>query len=77
MSVKPEDKVLTYEQAKELKFFMRNCTGVRTEFYALFDEMLAFKKKFDRLQITCDLIDKHFGKEIKEWEKSYEEASGT
>jgi predicted nuclease with TOPRIM domain len=60
--MKPEDKILTYEQARELKFFVKNCTGLRQEFYELFDNLEAFKRKLDRLNNTCGLIEEYFKK---------------
>lgn len=56
----PEEKILTYAQAKELKWFTKNCTGLRIEYYDLFDKFRAFKDKLDSLHQTCELIDRYF-----------------
>lgn len=66
--MKKDKMVLTYPQAKELKFFCRGVVGTRQEFYKLLDEMLEFKKKLDRLHTTCELIEKYLGEEIKAFE---------
>lgn len=68
MAIKPEDKVLTYQQARELKFFMDNCSGTRVDFYELVDRMEAFKGRLDRLDQTAKMINDFFGKEIADWE---------
>ena len=67
--MKNKDKILTYEQAKELKFFCKSVVGTRQEFYKLLDEMNAFKIKLDRLDKTCWLIGDHLSEEIKAFEK--------
>ena len=54
--MKPKDKVLTYEQARELKWFCKNVAGTRMEFYAALEKIQPFKDKIDRLQETADLI---------------------
>jgi hypothetical protein len=64
--MKPQDKVLTYAQAKELKWFSKNCVGLRTEYYELMDKFLAFQHKLDRLNSTCELIEKFFGDQLKD-----------
>ncbi len=58
--MKKNDKILSYEQARELKWFTKNCTGLRQEFYQLMDQFLAFQSKLDRLNNTCELIDTYF-----------------
>lgn len=69
MSIKPKDKILTYQEAKELKFFMRNVTGIQKEYYLILDIVEQFKRRLEALEKTCLLVDKHFGKEIEEFEK--------
>ena len=54
--MKPEDKVLTYEQAKELKWFARNILGTRQEFYAALDQIEKYKEKIDRLGEQSQMI---------------------
>ncbi len=54
--MKPKDKTLTYEQARELKWFCKNIAGTRMEFYEALDSIQPFKAKIDRLQTTADLI---------------------
>lgn len=58
--MKPADKILTYQQARELRWFVKNCVGLRTEFYALLDKMNKFKNQLDRLDKTCQTIDDFF-----------------
>jgi hypothetical protein len=58
--MKPKDKILTYEQAKELRWFTKNCTGLRQEYYALMNQFLSLKDKLDRLENTAILIEKYF-----------------
>jgi hypothetical protein len=47
--VKPKDKILTYQQARELKFFTDNCMGVRQEYYELLGKVTEFGQKIERL----------------------------
>lgn len=54
--MKPKDKILTYEQARELKWFCENVTGTRMELYENIKQMDEFKIKIDRLQQTADMI---------------------
>ncbi len=55
--MKPQEKILTYEQARELKWFCENVTGTRQEFYdEVFGTVEAFRLKLDRLQKTADQI---------------------
>lgn len=65
--MKKADMVLTYPQAKELKFFCQSVIGTRQEFYTLLDKMLSFKQKIDRMHTTCELIEKYLGEQIKEF----------
>lgn len=64
--MKPKDKILTYEQARELRWFCKNCTGTRQEFYDLLDQFTSLKAKLDRLEKTCKLIEEFFDKNITE-----------
>lgn len=70
--MKPQEKILTYAQAKELKWFCKNCTGTRQEFSALMEQIEEFKIKLDRLEKTAKLIEAYFAAhptaEIKEIE---------
>ncbi len=54
--MKPKDKKLTYEQAKELKWFCKNVVGTRSEFYEALDTVHRFQTKIDNLQKTADMI---------------------
>jgi hypothetical protein len=60
--MKPSDKILTYAQAKELKWFCDNVLGVRNDMYDILDSVQAKTKTFEnrikRLEKTCDLIEK-------------------
>ncbi len=64
--MKPHEKILTYEQAKELKWFCNNVTGLRQEFYPLLDRLNAFNGKLERLERTCQLIEKFFSEHPNE-----------
>jgi soluble cytochrome b562 len=54
--VKPKDKLLTFEQAKELKWFCKNVAETRQEFYDRLESIEKFRNKLDRLQQTADMI---------------------
>lgn len=54
--MRPKDKVLTFEQARELKWFARNVAGTRLEFYECLDAIELYKKRIDRLQETAEMI---------------------
>lgn len=63
--MKKENKILTYEQAKELKFFCQSVVGTRQEYYKVLGEVDLFKHKLNRLEKTCELIEKYLGEELK------------
>ena len=63
--MKPSDKILTYEQARELKWFCKNVTGVRLDMYSAMEEVRDFDARIERLEETCGLIEKF----IREWEE--------
>lgn len=54
--MKAKEKMLTYEQAQELKWFCNNCTGVRQEYYKLVEDLGKIAAKLNRWDQTCDLI---------------------
>jgi hypothetical protein len=58
--MKPADKILTYEQARELRWFCKNVTGTRQEFYEVFDRANKFNERLARLEKTCELIEMYF-----------------
>lgn len=58
--MKPKDKILTYEQARELRWFCKNCTGTRQEFYDVVEQVEKFKKNMDKLEKTAEMIEKYF-----------------
>lgn len=58
--MKAKDKILTYEQARELKWFCNNVVGTRMEFYAVMDTANAFDERLKQLEKTCALIEKYF-----------------
>lgn len=60
MSVKPKDKILTYEQARELKWFCKNVSGVRQDMYEFIEMTTQFDDRIKRLERTCELIEKYF-----------------
>lgn len=55
-----KDKVLTYQQAKDLIFFIRNVVGVRQDMYAILDLVKSFDERLKRLEKTNDLIECYF-----------------
>jgi len=58
--VNKKDKILTYQQAKDLIFFIRNVVGVRQDMYAILDLVKSFDERLKRLEKTCDLIEAYF-----------------
>lgn len=54
--MKAKDKILNYEQAKELKWFCKNILGTRQEFYSFIDEFKNYKLKIDRLSKQAEAI---------------------
>lgn len=66
--MKPEDKILTYAQAKELKFFCSQVTGVITDYYKVKDKVDLFDSRISRLEKTCTLIEQFFGEKIEPME---------
>jgi hypothetical protein len=56
---------LTQRQAQELKWFCRNILGLKPEFYKLFDDVVAFKCRIERLEKTCQLVEAFFGEQLK------------
>lgn len=65
MKLNKKQVVLKADQVRELKWFCQNVVGTRTDFYALLDQVLAFKQQIDRLNVTCKIIEK-FLKELGE-----------
>ncbi len=63
--MKQEDKILTYEQAKELKFFCRGVVGTRQEYYKVMELANGFDGRLTRLEKTCELIEKYFGEKME------------
>lgn len=47
--MKAKNKILTYEQARELQWFSKNCTGIRLEYYELLGQVTKFGEKVERL----------------------------
>jgi hypothetical protein len=58
--VKPSDKILTYEQARELKWFCKNVAGTRSEYYEALDVVNKFRDKIDRLYEASLTIKTYF-----------------
>lgn len=56
--MKKEHMVLTYSQARDLKWFCQNVAGTRLEFYEVFDAANRFNDRLARLEKTCELIEK-------------------
>jgi hypothetical protein len=55
---------LTGKQAYELKWFCRNVVGTRQEYYEVMEKALAFDKRLERLEKTCELIEQYFGEKL-------------
>lgn len=55
----PKPKILTNAQARELKWFCDNVTGVRQDYYKVVEVAGKFDERLKRLEKTCDLIEKH------------------
>lgn len=55
--MKPKDKILTYQQAKELKWFCENVAGVRTDFNKFLDAQVKFEQRIRRLETVCAMIE--------------------
>ena len=76
VELKKEQMILTYEQAKELKFFCRSVVGTRQEFYKVMETVTAFDKKISKLEKTVRLIEDYFGEQLRpihtEWNKTQE-----
>lgn len=62
-------KVLTYQQARELKWFCENVAGVRQDMYRTEDIIIKFEEKIKKLEATCDLINNFLSQEKPEPEK--------
>ncbi len=58
-------KTLSYDQARELKWFCQNVMGTRQEFYAVMDQANAFDARLQRLEKTCAAIEKFLGVKIE------------
>jgi hypothetical protein len=54
---------LNDRQVKELKWFCDNVTGLRKDFYEVYDLVASFDKRIKRLEKTCELIEKHLNEE--------------
>lgn len=54
--MKPSDKILTYEQIRELKWFCKNVTGVRTDYNDFLDALNQFDTRLQRLERIADDI---------------------
>jgi len=63
--MKPKDKILTYEQARDLKWFCQNVMGVREDMYGTIDKVNAFDDRIKRLEKTCEIIEKFLGEKIE------------
>ena len=74
--MKKEEKILTYEQAKELKWFCRNVVGTREEFYKTLEIANAFDARLTRLEKTCELIEKFLGEKIEPFKSPFRDEAG-
>lgn len=62
---------LTYEQARDLKWFCKNVVGVRQDYYEIFDKARGFDERISRLEKTCSLIEKFLGEKIEAFESPF------
>lgn len=69
--MKKDDKTLTYEQARELKFFCKNVVGVRQDMYEIVEKVDKFDARIRRLEKTCELIEKYFGEKIEAFKSPF------
>lgn len=63
--MKKDKMILTYEQARELKWFCQNVLGTRQDFYAVMEKTNSFDSRLERLEKTCRLIERYFGEQLK------------
>jgi len=63
--MKNEDKILTYEQARDLKFFCQNVLGVRQDMYEIMHKTNSFDDRIKRLEKTAVMIEKFLGEKIE------------
>lgn len=63
--MKKEDKLLTYDQAKELKFFCRNVVTTREDFYKVMEQANSFHERLRRMEKTCKMIEEYLGENIE------------
>lgn len=56
----PEKLILNKAQIRELKWFCKNVTGLRPEYYQMVDKQSQFDERLARLEKTCDVIDRYF-----------------
>jgi hypothetical protein len=68
--MKKEDKILSYEQARELKWFCKNVAGVREDYYDVMSSANSFDVRLKRLELTCDMIGKFLGEHLTPHEKA-------
>ncbi len=67
--MKKEDRVITYSEARELKWFCRNVVGIRKDFYETMEMANRFNDRLIRLEKTCELIEKFLDEKIEPFEK--------
>lgn len=60
MSKKKEPTQLTPAQLYELKWFCKNVTGLRPDFYKVLDSVTQFDDRMKRLEKTCAVLEKFF-----------------
>lgn len=72
MSIKQKDKILTYAQAKELKWFCENVTGLYPDFYKAREQFEAFASRLERLEKTSQMIERFFATNPQEYVSSVE-----
>lgn len=60
--MKPEEKILKYAQARDLKWFCQNVAGVRSDMYETIESVNKFDDRIKRLEKTCEMIEKFLGK---------------
>lgn len=69
--MKKDKMILTYEQARDLKWFCQNVAGTRQEFYSVMEKTNSFDDRLARLEKTCETIEKFFGEQIKPTQSAF------
>jgi hypothetical protein len=75
--MKKDQMQLTYDQARDLKWFCKNVVGVRQDFYEVSEKANSFDDRLKRLEKTCHLIEKYLGEKIEAFKTDWTDKTGT